>query len=959
MPSTDATSEAAFKILAIVSRPLDLKDLPDLADQWSIYNGLRSVQASVRLEFLQPPTIEQLRQKIFCHFDVIHFDGHGAYGLGCSCCGWVNDSGSKKCLRCGAEIENQIPKGYLAFEKEDGSLDSLEAGDLADLISSTETPPKLIVLSACESAKGNTTGVMETLLQKGSPAALGMKEPVPDNVAKAMAGPFYAALGSGISIKKAFESALPALKNYREVPVLAGIGIEMSLTQKGTPPRKISIDKNNIYGIPRFEFVGEYVRDAPPRGRKGILSQIIQALIQDNKLVALTGQGGIGKTVLAAEAAQRVAWRYPGGVFWRSAADIKEFGLNELLDAFDPVFGLDFRKLPVDDKKDRVQTYLGKIETPCLLVMDNAEKMQDQSLWTFLEGIPQPSAALITIREAGKPQWNEIHLLPMEPGEAETLFVHEALKKKSDWKKPQSQTDKQNIKEIYGILEGQPLGIVLAASLVYSLPLSGILGSLKAHPPTEVANRYDFSYNTLTDGQKLLLQRMSVFEASVMEQAITMVCIDEEAIKMVGIVEGCGEGGKDPVITIDDLGELVRKSFVERIELPVQTDTGEEIGLDRYRLHPLIRQYAGLKAGSDNLKMHRLKAAGYFLRYAQYHARKPSMIEYELQNILAGMDRLVELQNSASGDVKKLAAGGILNFMAPLMEFLDIRGYWNEDKLRLQQAITASQIIDDKRKESICTLALGQIEDKLGNSDEAEKLVKRSQDIQKELAEPVREDAATIHTQGILAFEKCNYEEAMNLFFQSRDIARKNGDMKVYAAALYSLGLVVEVTCNGNYEMARKFYQKSLDIDETFGYEDGIAQSIHALGKLAFFEGKYDEARELYLQSLKVYQERKDKAGIAALFGRLAGVEIETGHRDEARGFLQQSLKISQEIDSKGGIALSLAQLSLLNEESGDIRSALAQIKEAEKIFSKLENPENIKKAEKQRQRLEGKIGIG
>ena len=43
----DAPAPESFRILVIVSRPLDLADLPDLADQWALQKGLQRVQAPV------------------------------------------------------------------------------------------------------------------------------------------------------------------------------------------------------------------------------------------------------------------------------------------------------------------------------------------------------------------------------------------------------------------------------------------------------------------------------------------------------------------------------------------------------------------------------------------------------------------------------------------------------------------------------------------------------------------------------------------------------------------------------------------------------------------------------------------------------------------------------------------------------------------------------------------------
>jgi hypothetical protein len=72
----DASSPQGFRILVIVSRPLDLEHLPNLADQWALQSGLRRVHAPAFLKMLRPPTVEGLRSEILSGYDIVHFDGH-------------------------------------------------------------------------------------------------------------------------------------------------------------------------------------------------------------------------------------------------------------------------------------------------------------------------------------------------------------------------------------------------------------------------------------------------------------------------------------------------------------------------------------------------------------------------------------------------------------------------------------------------------------------------------------------------------------------------------------------------------------------------------------------------------------------------------------------------------------------------------------------------------------------
>ncbi|MEA2046799.1 MAG: hypothetical protein U9N48_09845 [Euryarchaeota archaeon] len=40
MSSPSSLEDAAFRVLVIAARPLDVPDLPDIADQWALQRGL-------------------------------------------------------------------------------------------------------------------------------------------------------------------------------------------------------------------------------------------------------------------------------------------------------------------------------------------------------------------------------------------------------------------------------------------------------------------------------------------------------------------------------------------------------------------------------------------------------------------------------------------------------------------------------------------------------------------------------------------------------------------------------------------------------------------------------------------------------------------------------------------------------------------------------------------------------
>jgi tetratricopeptide (TPR) repeat protein len=928
----ESSSPQGFRVLVIVSRPLDLPDLPNLADQWALQNGLRRVQAPAFLKMLRPPTVEGLRSEILNGYDIVHFDGHGALGRRCPNCGALHSPQEKKCDRCTALLEDEVAKGYFAFEREDGKLDALAADGLAEIVTSAPEPAKLVFLSACESAKGDEASLQNVLLAKGVPAVLGMNESVSPKATMALAGPFYAGLGAGMTITRAFQNALPALKKLengsklQKIPVLEGPGKDVRILSAKVSGRA-SFEPERLFGLPEHVFVGDYIRADPSRGRKGLLSQAMDALQSGEKLVVLTGQGGIGKTVLASEAARRLAYRYPGGVFWRSA-EMERLGLEEMLNAFENVLGTQFSNLPVDKKRDRVLNYLRDYDTASLLVVDNAESIKDSGLWRFLEGIPQPSAALVTTRESLPCGGREIRVPEMEPEEAGRLLITEARRRSPRWGEHLSSADLECLNEIARFMQGHPLAIKLIAALMTSRSLASIRDELKRKPPKEVFDRFDVSYANLGEGEKELLCRLAVFSGSVVDHAIKMVCVEDNQ--------------EDLSNWESNLGELVRKSFVDRIEIAAQDGSGSEVLLYRYRLHPLMRQYAAAKAGNDVLTKFRNRSALCFLMYAVEFGQNFDMLEWERENILAGMDVTVARLRHEKGDELKRVSYQLLQFLCALQDYLDNRGYWSEYRLRLHQAMDAARVLENKKVEMACLNQLGHVSHKLGYYDDAQNFFYQCLEIADRLDDKAGK-SDSLRGLGMLAQEKSEYDNAQELFKKSHEIAKDIGDKSNISASLYQMGSLAQDT--NDYIEAGNLYQQSLSISQEMGDKRGISSSLGSLGILAYLTGDHEEAKKLLQRSLEISQEIGNMGNISSSLHQLGMLAMDEQNWDEARSFLYQSLKIKQKLGDKKGVSTAIGELGNLAETVGDYDHAYTLFHACLDIAQELQDKVGISKS--------------
>jgi len=358
-----------------------------------------------------------------------------------------------------------------------------------------------------------------------------------------------------------------------------------------------------------------------------------------------------------------------------------------------------------------------------------------------------------------------------------------------------SPEDLKSLQEIAGVMKGHPLAIKLTASLLVRQSIASIRDELRRNPPQEVSQRFDVSFNSLSEGQKDLFCRLAVFSGSVTEEAIGSICIEDEASDWQS-----------------DLGELERRSFLDRIEIAAQDQDGNEVTLSRYKLHPLMRQYATAKAGEELLTGLRPRATAYFLEYAENHADHFFMLSLEHENLLAAMDWLAGQQGSTSSEGRKAASNSVLQFMSALDGYLDTLGYWSEYDRRLKQAVSAAEALEDKKQM-----------------------------------------AGWIHNLGILLQKTGNYEAARKLHQQSLEINKELGDKSGVSKSLHQLGRLAQAT--GDYDQARKLYQQSLEIKQELGDKNGVAFSLAQLALMEEKLGRIETAVELTAKAESIFNE--------------------------------------------------------------------------------------------------------
>ena len=345
-------------------------------------------------------------------------------------------------------------------------------------------------------------------------------------------------------------------------------------------------------------------------GRDREVADVADAL-KDNRLVTLTGPGGAGKTRLAGEVGARAAERTPDGVWFVPLAPLRDpadvpyavlaaLGLRE--HALVPA-GLSV-PLPPADATDRLVAALRTSGT--LIVLDNCEHVVEAAaaLTDRLLAACPDVHVLATSREAlgitGERLW-PVPPLGMPPSGVTAEHAREypsvrLLAERAQAVRPDFTVDDANVAAVATIcrsLDGMPLAIELAAA------------RLRSMSPAQVADRLSDRFRLLTAGSRTALPRHQTLRA-VVEWSWELLTEPERTLaRRLSVFSGgapltavervCSGGGPAEYEVFDVLAGLVDKSLVEM-------DTGPDGGDVRYRMLETVRAYGGERlaaAGED------------------------------------------------------------------------------------------------------------------------------------------------------------------------------------------------------------------------------------------------------------------------------------------------------------------------------------------------------------------------
>ena len=356
-------------------------------------------------------------------------------------------------------------------------------------------------------------------------------------------------------------------------------------------PRAEHLNQLDIVGLPNdfppLRTSVERKGNLPERltsfvGRDRELADLV-GLIQDARLVTLTGPGGIGKTSLAIEAARVLAPQFRDGAWFVSLATVDD--PKQVRAAI--AHGIGIFDGPERTASSALLSFLA--DQAIILVLDNMEHLLAAADEVAAVVHASPKSRIVVTSRAPLHIAGE-HEIPVAPlaDDAIVLFTDRARAIRPGWVPAE---DIEVVAEICHLLDDLPLGIELAAVRVSALPPTVIRDRLAARLPLPGRGQRDaptrqrtlegavaWSHGLLDPDLQDLLQRLGVFEGGF-------------DLEQVDGVAGTSLAGGD---RLDDLLELADQSLI--VALPTLH------GRARFRMLRTIQSFALDRLAADGLE---------------------------------------------------------------------------------------------------------------------------------------------------------------------------------------------------------------------------------------------------------------------------------------------------------------------------------------------------------------------
>jgi len=582
-------------------------------------------------------------------------------------------------------------------------------------------------------------------------------------------------------------------------------------------------------------------------GRESEILELSE-LLGRTRLITLTGVGGTGKTRLALQVAAEVLDEFADGAWLIELAPLSDPALVPQTIAT----ALNVREQPGRAFLDVLKDHLSSKNL--LLLLDNCEHLinecahvadallhaapQLRILATSREALGIAGEATFPVQTLSLPDPSAVSASAVSRCDAVRLFIDRAAALQ-----PGFQVSDHNapmVAQICTRLDGIPLAIELAAGRIRGMTLEQIAshlddrfrlltgGSRTALPRQRTLQAtIDWSYNLLSEDERTLLRRLSVFAGGWTLEAA-------QDIAATGALQG------------EDVLELL-PGLVEQSLVVLDMSNG------RYHMLETVREYAleRVKAAGEEAEI-RTRHLDYWLALirssnldAAQGEASVAFLAQDHQNLLAAIKWCDVAENGAQKGMELMGATRLYWLLLGHYEL-------SYQLSRHVLSLPGSQVRSLARQRALRTL--GQMGTFSGHSAAVAEALEESLSIAKELSN-TQGMVETLHDMGNASSALGNDQAAVKYFEEAFGLAKELGNDLLTGILLNNWAECLRSV--GDLESAEDLYEQSLPFKRRANNPHATAISLLNLAQVALARGRLPRAREWLLESFAVISESR------------------------------------------------------------------------------------------------------